>query len=84
MHCNTQHQVRAGRGAGDGATRLTARKHWDWGLAGDKTHRRHPHVTEYRLQGMGDGGGEPTPGGVSIVWRGEEEWGVEGALGQTW
>ena len=30
------------------------------GLEGDKTHQGNPHATEFRLQGMGDGVGDPT------------------------
>ena len=40
--------------------RITAGKHRDRSPAGDETHRRHSHVTEFGLQGMGDGGRELT------------------------
>ena len=51
-----------GEGGGvDCSTRTTARQHWDRSLAGDETHERNPHAIEFGLQGMGNGGGEPTP-----------------------
>ena len=79
MHCDTQHQVGAGRVTGDGATHLTAGQHWYQVLAGDKTHRGHSHATYLGLQGMVDGGGESKTGGggVAIVCREYEGWGVE-------
>ena len=82
-HRITQHQVRAGRGAGDCATRTTERSYWDQGLAGYKTCRGHPHVIEFRLQGMGDGGGDLIPGRgfhhreervVMVGWRSAKLW----------
>ena len=62
-HCDTQHPVRAGRGTGDGATRLAAGQHQDQSPAGDETHQGNSHATELGLHGMGDGGRESTPGG---------------------
>ena len=50
----TQHTVGAGRGTGDGATRLTSGQHQDRGPAGDETHRSHSNKTELGLHDMGD------------------------------
>ena len=62
-HCDTQHPVRADRGTGDGAMRLTEWQHLDRGLAVDETHRRHSRATETGLHGMGNGGRDSTPRG---------------------
>ena len=78
-------------GTGYGATRLTARQHRDQGLARDKTHWVNPHATGFRIQGMGDGGRDPTlggggGGGGSPSSRGTRRNGWlrdSGALGQT-
>ena len=48
LHYDTQHQVGAGRGDGDGAMRLTERQHRDWGIVGDETHRGHTQCTKFR------------------------------------
>ena len=52
FHYNTQHQVGVGKGIGDGAKRLTARQHWDRGLAGDETHQGRQHTRDFGLKGM--------------------------------
>ena len=57
LHHITQHQARAGGGTGDCAALTTARQHLYRGLAGYETHQGHPNAIEFRLQGMGDGGG---------------------------
>ena len=79
-HRNTQHPVRAIRGAVDGATRLTTGQHRDRGPAGDETHQRHSHLTELRLHGMGDGGRESTRRGNHHCL---EERGGMGGLGSA-
>ena len=68
-HYDTKHPVGAGRGTVDSATRLKAGQYRDQGLAGDGTHCGHSHATDLRLHGMGNGGRESTPGGITIVWR---------------
>ena len=56
----------------------------------EKNYWVHPHVIEFRLEGMGDRGGETTPGGVgggSPSSRGKKRYGrlkERGALVQTW
>ena len=77
-HCDTQHPVGAGRGCGDVATRLTVGQNRDRGPAGDENHQERSHATDIRINGMGGGCRYLTPGGVIIVWRGAEGWGVEG------
>ena len=57
-HCDTQHPVGAGRGTGDGATRLTEGEHRDRGPAGDETHQGNSHATDLGLHGMCNGGRE--------------------------
>ena len=60
-HRDTQHPVRANRGTGDGATRLTSGQHWDRGPAGDETQRMHSQATDLASNGMGDRAKESTP-----------------------
>ena len=47
--CDTEHQVRAGGGAGGGATRPTAGERQHWSTAGDKVDIGYPHLECIRV-----------------------------------
>ena len=68
-HCDTQHPFGAGRGAGDGATRLTSGQHWDQDTAGEKNLWGNSHTTELYYTVWETEVDSQHREGIAIVWR---------------